>query len=496
MNENELEGILNTSSRIINHTKMNSNYFDFSSSFRDRSLFPSVGAFEVPISIGGRKGNIEATDPVCLSTPIKTWSSNYFNALGGNILNGTLIIQSIGGYSSDVNILIFKANSPGSIQLEENYYCGAVLFNTTTNTSRRIKSCMYIGNDQLKIYLFYPFNDDISNGDILSITDPSDFTDLSFPVLFIPQSENIDNLYNNNYIYNESINDYRKIIDFDTNLNTIMVETKPIIGWSTSHNYNIRQELPDLVSTTTAASTTRMIVLPGSINYGNITPGDFIRIRGSIYGNGLLPPGNETRRIISYNSATLTATVFPPFTTVPSPTATIEVLAFTFDNLNPFSFIGSQELSQQSLYYNIELKSITLPLTVLQDPIGGTILNYPYIYVELLNITSAGAGNKNLIYSNNTWNQMSVFKVSIDINNSVNPKFIKLVGDNNPQTMFFKPNETLFICIKLPNGKVFHPKEPEFFSPSLPNHNIQISLLFSFQKNNNEIEKKIIFQQT
>ena len=150
---------------------------------------------------------------------------------------------------------------------------------------------------------------------------------------------------------------------------------------------------------------------------------------------------------------------------------------FSYDNLNPFVYTGSLTSQQELVCYEIELLSLLLPTETLTVANGGAISYYPYVYVELSNTCST---NRNIIYSNNPNSTKQLFRVPIfDIQD--NPVFTK-IGGGMSQTIKFKPNDTLYFSVTLPNGEVFQNIVPERFSPLSPEPRIQISAMFSLKR--------------
>lgn len=212
----------------------------------------------------------------------------------------------------------------------------------------------------------------------------------------------------------------------------------------------------------------------------------------------------DVRQITSYDSTTHTATVGVAFTGAvaagdsftfrsiyvsPSFSATVglndqfEILPFSYDNLNPFVYTGSQVSQQEMICYEIELLNLIIPNRTLNAGLGSRIAFYPYVYVEISNISGSGAGAKNTIYSNNPNSNRMVFRIAIDdVPNPVISSFVKVDGDGMVQTIKFKPNDNLRFSVRLPNGQVYNTLDSENVAPLAPNPFIQISALFSIKR--------------
>ena len=161
----------------------------------------------------------------------------------------------------------------------------------------------------------------------------------------------------------------------------------------------------------------------------------------------------------------------------------IEILPFSYDNLNPFVYTGSLVSQQEMVCYEVRLSNLIIPNYVLLSGNGGRAAYYPFVYVELSNVSSTGARLKNTIYSNNPHTTNVIFKLNIyDIQNPLSTPFVRISGDNVTQTIKFKPNDNLYFKLTLPNGDLFKTGLVEKYSPAAPNPFGQISAIFSFKR--------------
>ena len=160
-----------------------------------------------------------------------------------------------------------------------------------------------------------------------------------------------------------------------------------------------------------------------------------------------------------------------------------ELLPFSYDNLFPFVYSGSVVSQQEMVCYEIQLMNISLPNTILATGVGSRIAFYPYIYVEISNVSGASAGMINTIYSNNPNSVRMVFRATIDdINSPLSATFVKVSGGGMIQTLKFKPNDNLRFSVHLSNGELYETLEKENYAPLPPNPVIQISALFSIRR--------------
>ena len=175
--------------------------------------------------------------------------------------------------------------------------------------------------------------------------------------------------------------------------------------------------------------------------------------------------------------------VSEPFSAAVGSGDIFELLPFTEDNHNPFVYTGSMVSQQEMVCYELELINLILPNKTLSVGLGSRIAFYPYVYVELSNVSGASAGIKNTIYSNNPNSTRMVFRAVIDdVPNPVISSFVKVDGDGMVQTLKFKPNDNLKFSVRLPDGQIYQTLETESLAPLQPNPALQISAMFSIKR--------------
>lgn len=495
----------------------NNRYLEIDSTYRDRNLWPLASEFEVQISQSGRKSIQNALDPVSLATPIFSWSSNCLDITspGLKFISGIFeYVTSTPNYisfSSDLSTIIIQ--SEDSFQQLENYYSGLTIniISGSATITRRIINYIYLGKqnnlDTAQITISSNLPDSyFSTGNTnyeWTIRDPSDFSDLTNPLLFVPNGRIQKNAYTNYLLYNETRRQYRPILSYDELAHIIKLDTS-VLGpipntWNTSDNFSIRKELPLLptngnINPVITAFTQTSITSNNTSNLStikNFYNKNFVRV---------LP----TNYIYTYNgpiSQTLDSTSEINYYTggPPSPTpwffglnnslnvtytpSSFEILGFSYDNYNPFIYTGSIVSQQEMVCYEVELLNVILPNFTLAVGEGGRIAFYPYVYVELSNVSASSSGNRNIIYSNNPNSTRAIFRVPIDdVINPLISTFVKVDGDGMVQTIKFKPNDNLFFRVFLANGEPYQTIIPEFYSPSPPNPATQISAAFSIRR--------------
>ena len=510
----------------------NSRYLEFDSTYRNRNEWPLASEFQIPISQSGRKNQSNALDPVCLSTPIMTWTSNYLDVTSSPIppapetLSGNILFNIETTPTPDIYIPTTSDNQTfviqttiNSLQQLENYYIGLVITTTGTVKSRkRITGYKYlfstITNDYGLITIASNFPEGIIDTDGFTITDPT-CIDVNNPYFFVPSGRVQKNGYTGYLLYNENLQEYRKISEYDSITHMISLNTQVIYGnvnsgplpslpltpWAATDNYSIRKEPPYLprngtsylqpvapfstnsitVSTSLPSSDTNFYKNFGIRIVANYTTAQYYKY----VDNKPIPPLNESRTIISssYSGGNTTLVFYPPLLATPSANTYFEMLNFSYDNFNPFTYTGSLVSQQDMVCYEVELLNLILPNDVLAVGEGGRIAFYPYVYVQISNVSSACGGLKNIIYSNNPNAVKAIFRVPIDdVINPLISTFIKVDGDGMVQTIKFKPNDNLYFSVFLANGELYETILPEYFSPAPPNPSSQISASFSIRR--------------
>jgi hypothetical protein len=213
---------------------------------------------------------------------------------------------------------------------------------------------------------------------------------------------------------------------------------------------------------------------------------------------------NITRYISTYNTLTKSGTISTPwsgtenindsfairtiflasaFSVNPSVDFAYEVEGFSYDNWNPFSYIGSLVSSQEMVCYEVELMNLTLPNTILKSGRGGRAIFYPYFYVELQNIAAPTSRADNIIYSNNPKSTKMLFRALLNDTTTLSSSpFIKIDGDSMRHVVKFRPNDSFKFSVTDPDGNLFKTEEEDRYSPSAPNPMVQISACFSFKR--------------
>ena len=131
----------------------------------------------------------------------------------------------------------------------------------------------------------------------------------------------------------------------------------------------------------------------------------------------------------------------------------------------------------RTTYYALNLKYLSIPNKTFQIPTGGTLKNFPYIYVQLFN--DGKVGSLNTISSDNPSSTYAVFKVPINCANPNTPTFFyNLTGKCNPVIVRFRPDQNIRFRLTTPNGIILV-QAPDFTPPLFPNPLSQVAALFT-----------------
>jgi hypothetical protein len=535
-------------------------YIEIDSTYRNRNKWPNPAEFEVVVAQSGRKDKMNADDPVSDSAPINNfyWKSNIFgkdpppDAFIMTTVQDFSTVTDWTGAGDNKTLILIRSTATDNFQTIENYYTGAIAFNTNTSQVSRIVSYVYLGNDRAQITV-EGFTGTVI-GNVIRIIDPSDITTFQndgYGLIFVPNGRTGSNAYPGYILYNSSTHTYGNILGYNAVTRLLKVDITGLT-WNLGANqvFSIHKKPPISGDLNNSQGDRMVLSLPTSftneqntyfnsyislfqlsprriIRYETFTgktpavadttttikfPNTASKING-YYNNAYIQIisgayAGQVRKIINYTvtgiepNLSLVASVDLPYASkildnidftfrsvfLDSPLeeagtdgSPFQIFPFSCDNHNPFVYTGSMQ--QEIVCYQIELLNIIIPNKILNCGLGSRIAYYPYIYVELSNISGSSSGMKNSIYSNNPNATSMVFRVPIyDVQNPTNSSFVKLDGDGMTQTLKFKPNDSIFFSVHLSNGELFKTLESETYAPLAPNPEIQISAAFSFKR--------------
>ena len=350
---------------------------------------------------------------------------------------------------------------------------GAMLQDTTTSEQTIITDYNFFTR---QAQVDPPFSSDWTNGD-----------SFNFPVLnvgsniFFPGGPSSEGTYVGQLLYNTDQEEYRTIIAYKDRILTL---DSPYTGPPDLDNYQIQSQrhlTTDLVNGTiaTGAFTNTTVTLAATdSSVDGFYNGQFIRIANET----TKPPNGTavTALIIAYNGTTKVASIeytdISEFTT-PTDTLRYYIFPFTRDNYSFLNYVGF-EANERSLY-RISLNSLVLPNVTLDNPNGGRIAFYPYVYVVFSN---KSIGTSSLINSNNPNSSRAVFRVPInDVPDPTLSSFVRLEG-RMVNIFEFNPWEDLKFEVYLSDGTLFKTVSQDRPPPALPNPVIQISCNIALER--------------
>ena len=154
----------------------------------------------------------------------------------------------------------------------------------------------------------------------------------------------------------------------------------------------------------------------------------------------------------------------------------LNIVDFLKDNYSPYDYIGTMVSVEETTCYDISLTSLTLPNLNLKT--GSRITFYPYVYVELVNISSPNKASNQLIYSNNPNSNRAVFIAPVGLRVNPNTGTFLTLYSKMVQTIKFKPNDSLRFSVYFSDGKLFETFISDIFPPYEPDPKLQIEAVF------------------
>jgi hypothetical protein len=316
-------------------------------------------------------------------------------------------------------------------------------------------------------------------------------------------SSNVNNYYINQYLEVGGL--FAKIISYNGATKNATLDI--YIGGALNDTYTIRKQLPypligsvvgppstpqDFQDVTTVNSVTFEQIILGaaaSVRVGEYI-GKYIFFNGitaanpAIPGTIVSPSGYIWRRITNYTvvAGVKTVTVYPPLPAIVLAGTVYEIMDFSYDNNKPLIYSGT-EIFGNAVCEKIKLLNLIVPVLPIEGSNGGTILNYPYVYVSLYSESSKTWNTP--LEGNNPLSKNSLFKVPINFNSNYADVWVTLQGSLMQQNISFRENDNLHITIYLPDGTIlnFDPTPVNFYFPTYPfpilsNPGKQIQLVF------------------
>lgn len=502
----------------------NRRYLEIYSANRNREQFPSIAKFDI---LFGAPRNVD--DPIKSYDPILN-GSIYYTWQGGQGINGVTGV-SVGVLKSgttDATPLLLQTNGnpvqgltlgptgPSVLSGLHNYYQGYGFTDLTgTNNSNRL--ILGYNPSSASLILNSALNGSQAD-DRYIIYDPS-----TPDTIHIPSVDGLGNqilawaeAYNNYYIVDETLSEsnrivYRKIIHYDLFTQLATLESPFPSNWSAGDFFTLRKTLPSEKLTILGTTGGNQVIFPPTANSNvnhykgsyiyNTTLGAYSGNSGT-YINDFTPNGNNQAFYIKYYGGLSGTTgsynefIYPYCASViPSASASIipgtykgvtgnnivNIVNFKSDNNVPLIYNGSMVSQNESVCYEVALINLSLPNVILTT--GSRIAFYPYVYVQLSNISAPTSATSYEFYTNNPDAYTALFQAPVtDISNPINSSFLKIDSGAQVQTIKFKPNDCLRFSVFLPDGTLFEPVEKDNLSPYPPNYRLQIDAMFSIRR--------------
>jgi len=471
-------------------------YLTIDSTYRDRNLYPYVSDFVInpvnnnitnkiydPVSnesyvyiMSSRFQNSDTSDPVI--TNIDYTILPYEFLLSSGDLQKTYLLLA-----QDIDIFIrindfytgaiarLKKDISGDIVYEYRIITKYIFFfNYNTFINGILDSC--------KIELDSPFINDVEDGDIIEIINPSIRLLDGYSYIFIPLGENQKNFYANKYITDKTINETSKIIEYN-NITKIAKVYPPFSNaWNNYDLYIIRDNLPKISGSYFSVPS---FIYPNDTLF-KLTSTDIIDI--NVIGKYLILLNDDfaiidKKIIIDYlKIENEDYVVIGSRANILFNFGNFEILNISYDNYNPYY---SSIIKKTRSMYMIKLVYLIVPNLITKS--GGLLKNYPYIFVELYNTLSNTNNSNNIIFTNNYNCNKALFILPInDTDSTEKSGFLKIYASGMTQTIILDTNLPIRFTVKLPNGDLLNYIKDDNFSPNEPNNKLQISVCFSMRQ--------------
>ena len=302
-------------------------------------------------------------------------------------------------------------------------------------------------------------------------------------------SSNVNNYYINQYLEVGGL--FAKIIAYNGATKNATLDM--YIGGAGNDTYTIRKQLPyPLVGSVVGPPSTPQdyqdVTTVNSVTFEQVKLGAAASVRQGEYNNKYIffngvtaatpavpgtvipPSGYIWRRITNYmitGAAEKVVTVYPPLPAIVQAGTVYEIMDFSYDNNKPLIYSGTSVFGN-AVCEKLRLLNLIVPVLPIEGSNGGTILNYPYVYVSLYS-ESSKTWNAPL-EGNNPLAKNSLFKVPITFNSNYADIWVTLQGSLMQQNISFRENDNLHITIYLPDGTIlnFDPTPVYFYFPTYP----------------------------
>lgn len=424
----------------------NSSEYEFTSLKRNRLLDSNPCDFSTQClpALGDYYKSIK--DPISDHVPLCILDPKYFSTL--------TLLDFTGSFSADYYLSICCRN--------RNYY--KKFFINVVNKSFVVSTSMYKatvgGNDVISLSFTNSFQPLPQTAQMnLNLNYSS-----NRPSIFVPDCVLLSI---GNIAYNETKNLYTDIVDFNWDTAHAILNG-PLPLWNPTDVISFRRKAPFLDNLTILNIVDNHLFIDNIAALKNIDLNQIYYLRSHQTG--------KISNVKSIDVNTGDIVVFPNTFTV---SEKVELCPVTSDNYKPMMYYGSYSFNQECGLYNISVVSCSLPHTALKN--GGYFIDYPHIYVEMIDLDRGGA----TMYCSNFMNKHS-FKCTLSqkYTKPVHDLYITYKGCDSYRSVLFKPGGNYKISIRLPDRDntiasfIQSDNEP----PQEPNLNLQVFILFSIKK--------------
>lgn len=318
------------------------------------------------------------------------------------------------------------------------------------------------------VILSFPYETDQTSGG-------SSTTQIALSAL----SSNIINYYVNSYINIGT--EFRKVISYDNTTQVATVDVAFSAAPPALTPYWIRKELPLELAANSYEDT-----IPVNSTLNTVTLGALASNVDNTYVNKYIffpdpnPINFEWNIITSYNGTTKVASLLTPLKNIKLAGATYQILQFSYDNYRSLTFNGVN-LFGNPVCETIRLINLIVPNANVKGGYGGTLENYPFLYVALY--SEKGQTWSQPIESNNPVANKCLFKVPVTF--YPNGSWLTLQGSFMSQNIKFRENDDLHMTIFLPTGDIldFYPNNQytyfqDYKFPVFPDPGNQVQAVF------------------
>lgn len=439
-------------------------YMFLNSMFRDRNQYPNPADFVIKYTNQSNGDNpLQVSDYVSRSSPLLFVDMN-------STFTGTTAPSFPYEWERSATILAPTVNSTvssftvqfaGNPDIPSGTFDGLfVVYNDgfTTQTAQ-IAAFVNLNNTNYLVQIASTI-DFVATATVLSIRT----TTLTSTLLYIPTSSvvaPVPNYYINAYVYDYVNNQQSRIISYNPSSRLLVLET-PLTVIPTQ--FLIANTTTFQTSTVSAVSPTGITVNNPDyywqgqylVNLRNQATAQVLQATGGVL--TLRQPADLSQFIIGDQ---------------------VLLLSFSMDNDVPMVNVAKESGPFGPVCHDVQLISLTLPNLLLAKYPGGYLVNYPYVLVDLINITAASTTGK-VFYTNDPNLQRALFICPVqDIASPEFSAFVKLNGIGVSHTIKFKMNDSFRLTIRTPTG------EPLFFttldtrSPYMPDPAVQVSAIFA-----------------